>query len=257
VAVNCAAVASGLFEAELFGHEKGAFTGADQARSGRVRAADGGTLFLDEVGELPLEMQAKLLRVLQEGEVDPVGGGGPVAVDCRVVAATNRDLRGAIADGSFREDLFYRLDVLRLHTPALAEHRADIPALAEHLLSRSAADLNLPRAVLDDDAAERLSTAPWPGNVRQLDNVLRRALVQCRQGRITADDLDIEDDETGQEAVVPAGDGAFPTLAQVEAEHVRQALARCEWNKSAAARLLGISRPTILRKIADYGLRPD
>jgi transcriptional regulator of acetoin/glycerol metabolism len=111
--------------------------------------------------------------------------------------------------------------------------------------------------VLDDDAAERLSTAPWPGNVRQLDNVLRRALVQCRQGRITADDLDIEDDETGQEAVVPAGDGAFPTLAQVEAEHVRQALARCEWNKSAAARLLGISRPTILRKIADYGLRPD
>ena len=109
-----------------------------------------------------------------------------------------------IADGSFREDLFYRLDVLRLHTPALAEHRADIPALAEHLLSRSAADLNLPRAVLDDDAAERLSNGPWPGNVRQLDNVLRRALVQCRQGRITADDLDIEEDETGQEAVVPA-----------------------------------------------------
>lgn len=255
ITVNCAAVAENLFEAELFGHERGAFTGADQARPGRIRRADGGSLFLDEIGELPLPMQAKLLRVLQEGEVEPVGGGTTVSVDVRVIAATNRDLAAEVAAGRFREDLYFRLDVLRVRTPALRERLADLPALAQHLAARAADELGLPAPALDADAIAHLQSATWPGNVRQLANSLTRAVAMAASHVLTATDFEL--DSAAAPAVPPQPDtGPFPTLAAVELAHVRAALARTGWNRSQAARLLGISRPTLLKKITANGLQP-
>ncbi|MDA3960775.1 MAG: sigma-54 dependent transcriptional regulator, partial [Planctomycetota bacterium] len=249
IAVNCAAVSESLFEAELFGHERGAFTGADSARPGRFRQADGGTLFLDEIGELPERLQPKLLRALQEGVVEPVGGVAEIPVDVRVVAATNRDLQAEVDAGAFRADLFYRLDVIRIHTPALAEHPDDIPALAAHLLRQAARETGIAEAGISEAALDVLSQAPWPGNVRQLSNLLTRALVAA-EGPIDVHHLALRD--------VPAApvddSGPFLSLAEVEAAHVRAALQRTGGNKTAAARLLGISRPTVLKKIADYGI---
>ena len=251
IAVNCAAVSEQLFEAELFGHARGAFTGAETARPGHFRHADGGVLFLDEIGEMPLALQAKLLRVLQEGEVQPVGESRTVAVDVRVIAATNRDLQADVSAGSFREDLFHRLDVIRIHTPALAQRLDDIPVLAEHLLSEAIRDNALPPTRLSADALAQLAAHSWSGNVRELANVITRAAIMC-DGTITADALDLR-----PAAAAPTAEpGHFLTLAEMEARHVLAALEQCGWNKSAAARLLGVSRPTILKKISDYGLKP-
>ncbi|HYE07625.1 MAG TPA: sigma 54-interacting transcriptional regulator [Planctomycetota bacterium] len=246
IAVNCAAISGTLFEAELFGHERGAFTGADQARPGRIRAAHGGTLFLDEVGELPMESQAKLLRVLQDGQVTPVGGERAVPADVRLVCATNRDLGREVEAGRFRADLYYRIDVIRLRVPPLGERRDDLPELATRLIARAAEEQGRPAPALDAAALAALGAQDWPGNVRQLDNALRRALVMA-ETTIGRDHLDLA-------PARPTAAGGFPTLAEIEAEHVRAALTRTGWNKSEAARLLGISRPTILKKIADYGL---
>ena len=247
VTVNCAAIAESLFEAECFGAKRGAYTGADQDRPGRFQQADGGTLFLDEVGELPLAQQAKLLRALQEGQVQAVGGN-PEAVNVRVLAATNRDLDAAVADGLFREDLLYRLDVLRIHVPALQERRDDIPALAKHLIDRFAHEDGFEPLPLSDAALAALRNRAWPGQVRQLGNVLRRALALVKGNVITARDLD---SETIADA---SDDSGFPTLAGMEAKHIAAAMAATEQNKSAAARLLGISRPTLYKKLIDYGL---
>jgi len=249
VAVNCAAVAGELFEAELFGHEAGAFTGATAARPGRFRQAEGGTLFLDEIGELPERLQPKLLRALQEGVVEPVGGGEGVAVDVRVVAATNRDLQAEVDAGRFRTDLFYRLDVVRLVTPPLREHAEDIPELAEHLLRRAAEETGLPPLPLEPAALDRLQTAAWPGNVRQLANVLTRALIAADE-RIAEGHLELAPGRSADDA----DPDRFLTLAEIEARHVAAALARTDGNRTHAARLLGVSRPTVLKKIADYGL---
>ncbi len=248
IAVNCAAISGTLFEAELFGHERGAFTGADQARPGRIRAAHGGTLFLDEVGELPLEAQAKLLRVLQDGQVTPVGGERAVPADIRLVCATNRDLGREVEGGRFRADLYYRIDVVRLRVPPLAERRDDLPALVRRLIERAADEQGRPAPRLAEAALAALTAQSWPGNVRQLDNALRRALVMA-EATIEREHLDLA-------SARPAVAGAFPTLAEIEAGHVLAALTRTGWNKSEAARLLGVSRPTILKKIADYGLAP-
>ena len=190
IALNCAAVAASLFEAELFGHEKGAFSGADIARPGRIRAADGGTLFLDEVGELPLELQAKLLRVLQEGEVEPVGSAKPQKVNVRIISATNRALNELVEAGQFREDLFYRLDVLRIHSPDLSERMDDIPLLAEALLHRLAEQHGRPPPKLSKQAKASLSSYAWPGNVRQLANTLERAMVLADE-IIESEDLEL------------------------------------------------------------------
>jgi len=250
VAVNCAALAANLIEAELFGHEKGAFTGADRARPGAFREADGGTLFLDEVGELAPELQPKLLRALERGEVVPVGATTPIAANVRVVAATNRDLRAAIDAGEFREDLFYRLDVLRLETPDLAARREDLPMLVTHLLHREAAAQGLPVPAIADDAMDLLRESDWPGNVRQLANTLARALALCDE-RIEPRHCELRPAEPASDPVV---EGPLPTLAEVEARHVLATLDHCGWNKTRTAKMLGISRPTLLKKIADYGL---
>jgi len=253
VSINCAAIAESLFEAELFGHEQGAFTGADRARPGRFRQADGGCLFLDEIGELSEAMQAKLLRVLQEGQVETVGGGQATPVDVRVIAASNRDLQRAVDEGAFRADLFYRLDVIRLHTPDLADRSDDIPELARHLLMRAAEETGLVPLPIADAALHVLSTRAWPGNVRQLGNTLTRALVLADE-RIEPQHLELDGLAAADDAPVQTIDGRFPTLDEMTARHVAAALKETDWNKTRAAKLLGVSRPTILKKIADYGL---
>jgi DNA-binding NtrC family response regulator len=190
VAVNCAAIPATLLESELFGHKKGAFTGAHKDRKGYAEAANGGTLFLDEIGEMPVEMQAKLLRFLQEGEVRPVGANQVSHVDVRVVAATNRKLETQIRGGHFREDLYYRLAVLMLTLPSLRERREDLPHLAKFLLLRNQAE-GLPTARLSAEALEALQQFDWPGNIRQLQNELTRAAAFCQTGEITSQDLEL------------------------------------------------------------------
>ncbi|MFW5845651.1 MAG: sigma 54-interacting transcriptional regulator [Planctomycetota bacterium] len=250
IAVNCAAIATSLFEAELFGSRKGAFTGADTDRPGRFQAADGGTLFLDEVGELPPDQQAKLLRALQSGSVEPVGGEQAVPVNVRVLAATNRDLEQAVSDGGFRADLYYRLDVLRIRVPGLEERLQDLPELASHLIAAHARREGLEPLALEPAALSALQAAPWPGQVRQLGNLLHRALVLAEGDRIAIDDLELDLLHRQQ----PSDPEHFPSLAAVEAMHIAAALQRCQDNKSAAARLLGISRPTLYKKVTEYGL---
>lgn len=245
IAVNGAALAEQLAESELFGHVKGAYTGADRDHPGRFRDADGGILFLDEVGELSLPVQAKLLRALQEGVIAPVGGRDQ-AVDVRILAATNRDLATAVAAGRFRADLLYRLDVLRITTPGLDERREDLPALCRHLLQRAAEELGLPPSRDCGPFIAAAQQRDWPGHVRQLGNACTRAMALAEDGVPRLED-------TAAAVQLPAipADAPFPTLAQVEAAHVAAALTRCGGNRSAAARLLGISRPTLLRKIAE------
>jgi len=255
VPVNCAAVPETLFESTLFGHRKGAFTGASANQVGLMEQANGGTLFLDEVGEIPPPSQAKLLRALQEGEVTPVGAPRPVKVDTRVIAATNRDLEEQVKRGAFREDLFYRLDVLRIRMPTLAQRPEDVPALADGLLVEIARERGLAAGGLTEAALDALSRQRWPGNVRELRNVLERALVSAR-GR----SIDVGDLPAALRAPAPSDDPAGPaphgalTLAEVEREHVERVLGLCRWNRSAAARVLGIDRRTLFSKIRTYGL---
>jgi len=252
VPVNCAAIPESLFESTLFGHRKGAFTGAE-ARVGLVEASSGGALFLDEVGEIPTSQQAKLLRVLQDSEVMPIGASRTVTVDLRVVAATNRDLEGAVKRGQFREDLYYRLDVLRIQVPELRERAEDVPALAEHLLFDIAREQGAPALGFTEEALDALRRHAWPGNVRELRNTLERALLAARGRRVDTCDLPA----SVRPAAIAAG-GSLPaaglSLAEVEKAHIERVLAACEWNRSAAARILDIDRRTLFSKIQRYGL---
>jgi len=239
VAVNCAALPRELVESELFGHEKGAFTGATQQRRGRFELADGGTLFLDEVGELPLEAQAKLLRVLQSGEFDRVGGARPLHADVRVIAATNRNLQGP----GFRSDLYYRLDVFPIAVPALRERRADIPALARHFAAKAARKLGRSPA-LPPTFIERAEAYDWPGNIRELENMVERALI--------AGDFTLP-------AVAPAqgGDGK---LEEVERRHIVSVLESTRWvieGDKGAARILGLNPSTLRGRLRKLGIRKD
>jgi two-component system response regulator AtoC len=256
VKVNCAALSPTLLESEMFGHEKGAFTGAVARRQGRFEQADGGTLFLDEVGDLDIELQAKLLRVLQTGQFERVGGNETLTVDVRVLSATNRDLPALIAQGKFREDLFYRLNVVSIELPPLRERREDVPLLAEAIVRRLARKYHWPHLALTPDAVAALVAQPWPGNVRQLQNVLARAAILSGGRPITAAD------------VLPAATiAAMPTdtapasplalkevLAETERRLIQQALEQEGWNRTRAARLLGISRRQLFDKIQQYGL---
>ncbi|TYO99487.1 two component Fis family sigma54 specific transcriptional regulator [Geothermobacter ehrlichii] len=250
VTVNCAAIPEQLLESELFGHVRGAFTGATRDREGKFLQADGGTLFLDEIGELPLALQPKLLRVLQEMEVEPVGGRTR-KVDVRIVAATNRDLEAMVEKGDFREDLYYRLAVIPLQVPALRERREDIPLLIRHFLDRQGAKVRI-RA----DAMELLTRYDWPGNVRELQNCIERMLVLAGSDEIVPDDLP----PTVQGAEVPSGQGVLNlppegySLEQLEREAVEQALARCGGNQSQAARFLRIPRHTLIYRMEKYGI---
>ena len=267
IPVNCAAAAPQLFASHLFGHEKGAFTGADYSTLGCFRAASGGTVFLDELGELDLQLQAKLLRVLQERAVVPVGAYQAVPIDTRIVAATNRNLHQEVAAGSFREDLLYRLNVVTLRTVALARRTDDLPLLAEHCLERIATENGLPRCRLQLSAIRWMSDYSWPGNVRQLQNVLERAAIYATSGEIGADDVS---DAVGSElqppespkvaddpplrAAAAAPTPQWPRLDQVEAHHIAKTLELTYFNQTAAAELLGISPRTLSRKIRRYGI---
>ncbi|MDF3983604.1 sigma-54 dependent transcriptional regulator [Luteibacter sp. PPL201] len=249
IAVNCAAIPAELMESELFGHRKGAFTGAVAERKGHFREAEGGTLFLDEIGDMPAAMQAKLLRVLQEQEVVPVGASQPVRVDVRVVAASHRDLAQRVADGQFRADLLYRLDVLSVRIAPLRDRREDIEPLVRHFLAG--------RKRIAADALAALCAYPWPGNVRQLRNAIERGVALSRTEMLTVHDLAaILPEHAAPEDVRDAPDGTtLPEAVEaLERRMIRDALDVAQGNRAEAARRLGIRRQLLYRKMADYGL---
>ncbi len=255
VAMNMAAIPENLAESELFGHEKGAFTDADSRRIGKFRAADGGTLFLDEIGDMPKGLQAKLLRTLEEKVVHPVGGSEGVPVDVRLVAATHRNLEQAVADGDFREDLYYRLDVLPLELPPLRERRSDIPALAEHFLDKMNARNGRSVPPLSAEVLLRLSTFDWPGNVRQLENAIERLVLTAANRAVTIEDLpatlrgEVIDASQGNLDLPAAGLDLRLLLSQLEGRFIDEALARTGGNKNRAAELLGMNRTTLVEKL--------
>jgi DNA-binding NtrC family response regulator len=255
VTVNCAAFPEALLEAELFGYERGAFTGATRRRDGRFKAADRGTLFLDEIAEMRPSAQAKLLRVLQEGVVEPLGTNTVVRVDVRVVSATHRDLKRAIAEGSFREDLYYRLHGVALHIPPLRDRLGDLPLLVSHFLSRALPEhANAPEITLR--AWQALSTYPFPGNVRELAHAIQHAVILSRGGPIDLDHL--PDDVAKVAAATTSQPVSVAPLARVlrqaEREHVLKALAMAEGRRMRAAELLGISRKNLWEKLRAHGL---
>jgi len=264
VTVNCSAVVETLFESELFGHVRGAFTGATDHKAGLFEAADGGTLFLDEVGELPLPVQAKLLRVLEEGEVQRVGSLEAKRVDVRVIAATNRDLMADVAAGRFRNDLYYRLDIVEIRLPPLRERREDIPYLTASFVRSCAQRFSKPLAGLTPGAERLLASAPWDGNVRQLRNVIERACILAESDLVSESELA---GSMQEQAPAPAGawagtvgrpaarDTETPApLVEVEREHIVRTLKQVRGNKAVAARLLGVSRRAFYRQLERHGL---
>ncbi|AHE97251.1 sigma-54-dependent transcriptional regulator [Thioalkalivibrio paradoxus] len=254
VPINCGAISPELLESELFGHAKGAFTGAHQARNGLFTYADGGTLFLDEIAEMPMAMQSKLLRVLDDQKIRPVGGNREVPVDVRVIAATNRDLAEAVRAGDFREDLYYRINVLTIRMPALRERREDVPVLAEHFVRTLADELSMPPVPITEEDIEALNTHDWPGNVRELRNVIERAVLLGISPAACLRELAQETRPEGSGAAVPeAVPGAPITLAAIEKRHIQAVLDGCGGNKSEAARKLEISRKTLDRKLQQWG----
>jgi DNA-binding NtrC family response regulator len=253
VAFNGGAVAEGLAESELFGHEKGAFTGADRRRVGRFELADGGTLFLDEVGELAPALQVKLLRVLQERRFERVGGNATVEVDVRVVAATHRDLEQWVRDGRFREDLYYRLNVVTIEVPPLRDRPDDVPALAELFLERYGNRPGAARPKLAPASLAALQAQPWPGNVRELENALHRACILARGDVIEVEDLDLKD-ASPEPADAPSGD-LRAVLARVERELLERAVREHGGNLTAAGRALGVERNLLRYKLRKHGLR--
>jgi DNA-binding NtrC family response regulator len=293
VTVNCGAIPENLIESILFGHEKGSFTGATDKHLGKFQEADGGTLFLDEIGELRLDMQVKLLRALQEGEVDPVGSKRPVKVDVRIISATNRDLAERVREGQFREDLYYRLNVFPIFVPPLRQRREDVPALARHFISRFAAEENKAVAGLTPEATDLIEKFQWPGNVRQLENTIFRAVVLCDATVLDVCDFPQIASALGVEvharrthmapmmAPAPAyapsshsaapvhhtsahaspyalaamdGNGHMRKLEDLESEMIRLAISHYEGHMSEVARRLGIGRSTLYRKLKDLGL---
>jgi DNA-binding NtrC family response regulator len=284
VTVNCGAIPENLVESILFGHEKGSFTGATDKHLGKFQEADGGTLFLDEIGELRLDMQVKLLRALQEGEIDPVGSKRPVKVNVRIMSATNRDLTELTRDGLFREDLFYRLNVFPIFVPPLSQRREDIPALARHFIERFAAEESKPVAGLTPETADLIERFNWPGNVRQLENTIFRAVVLCdghmldvcdfpqiaaamgveQTARKPAPSAEAVLRSAPQRASAPEPSpyalmavdiaGHMRKLEEMESELIRMAISRYEGHMSEVARRLGIGRSTLYRKLKDLGL---
>ncbi|HEX8794070.1 MAG TPA: sigma-54-dependent Fis family transcriptional regulator, partial [Polyangiaceae bacterium] len=266
--VNCGAIPANLLESELFGSVKGAFTGADRDRRGVFQECNGGTLLLDEIGEMPAKMQAGLLRVLQERHVRPVGGTKEEPVDVRVIAATNRDLQAMVADGSFREDLYYRLHVVELHVPALRERVEDIPPLIDHFLSLYAARYRRERKTLARDALRKLCAYPWPGNVRQLEHVLLSGWLMSEGSEVTGDDLELPvpvghpaptTSETRARAqasgsVPPPRAGSRAEYKAAERERILSALTACNWNRVAAAKMLGVPRRTFYRRLKEFDI---
>ena len=275
IKINCAAIPKTLMESELFGYEKGAFTGATNSKPGRFELADGGTLFLDEIGEIPVEMQVKLLRAIQESEFERVGGLKTIKVSVRLITATNRDLEHEIARGNFREDLFYRLNVVPLQIPPLRRRAGDVPLLVRHILRRFNERLNKNVTGISDDAMAVLSAYGWPGNIRELENVLERTLLFCKREIIEKADLPdelcaaaaaagaigaVRDGEHDDDSVDLAGDASLKDIvraetSRVEKEFIAKALAETSGNVTQAARLLKISRKSLQMKMKEFGLR--
>lgn len=259
VPVNCMALNPGVLESELFGHEKGSFSGAVARRRGRFEMAHTGTLFLDEIGELSPETQVKLLRVLQERTFERVGGSTPVQVDIRLIAATNKDLAAAVRAGTFREDLYYRLNVVQIQLPALRERREDIPLLAAHFLKRYAEENNAAVTEFAPDAVDYLTAFEWPGNVRQLENVVERCVVLSRSPQITVNDLppEVKDEESQFKSAVdllPAKLNLAESLEKIEAALIRRALAKSNFIQVKAAEMLGISKSLLQYKLKKYNI---
>jgi two-component system response regulator AtoC len=254
-AVNIGGIHEGLMESELFGHEKGSFTGALARKQGLFELAGRGSLFLDEIGEMPMPLQVKLLRVLQERKIRRLGGNDDIPVNARIISATNRNIETLVKEGKFREDLYYRLNVFRLAIPPLRDRAEDIPLLAEHLLKKLSFRMGRPLPPLSPEAVEKLQGYPFPGNVRELENVLERALIYRERGDIEAADIDLR--QPGLPAVPGAGGEnalAAPSLENIEREAIRRALTRSRGNRTRAATELGVSRKTIINKIKIYGL---
>jgi two-component system NtrC family response regulator len=251
VAINCAAIPENLLEAELFGHEKGAFTGAIKTTQGKIELAQGGTLFLDEVGDIPLPLQVKLLRFLQERVIERIGGRHTIPVDTRIVCATHQNLEAMIAEGRFREDLYYRLAELVVKIPALAERPGDAILLARHFLNRFARDMNPQVKGFTPGALSAMDEWAWPGNVRELENRIKRAVIMADGKLITPEDLDLGN---GAEQAMPVN--LKSAREEADRRAIRQALARAGNNVSATARLLGISRPTLYDLLKQYDMQP-
>jgi len=254
--LNCAAIPETLLESELFGYERGAFTGATSSRPGKLESAEGGTLFLDEVGDVSLGIQAKLLRAIEQKEVQRVGGAQALQVDVRILAATNQDLKGRVEEKAFREDLFYRLNVFGIAVPPLRERREDIPRLCEHLLARIGEEGGVPPKRLSPAALKNLMTHRWPGNVRQLRNALETATLVGQGDTIEPGDLP---PEVAREVIPPSSPEPIPlpasrTLTEIERDAIRDALAKTGGNKTQAAKLLGIGLRTLHRKVKEYGI---
>lgn len=258
VPVHCAALPGNLLESELFGHERGAFTGAVEMRKGRFELADKGTLMLDEIGEIDGNIQVKLLRALESRTIERVGGAEPIVCDARLVAATNRDLESMVSEGTFREDLYYRLNVVRLHLPALRERREDIPILAGHFLSVAAAENQRNVNAISPEAMELLVNYSWPGNIRELKNCVERMVVFAEGDVLGADDVPEEIRNFAGSAVLngktlPGGGADGGTLDEMEKNRILRTLNDCGGNRTRAAERLGISRRTLLRRLKDYG----
>ncbi len=249
VAINCSAIPETLLESELFGHEKGAFTGAHMQRKGRIESASDGTLFLDEIGEIPLPLQVKLLRFLQEQTIERVGGRQPININTRVVAATNADLKKALAAGTFREDLFYRLAVVQMVLPPLRERENDVRLLAQYFLGRFAAQLNKPHLAFDPDAIRAMNRHTWPGNVRELENCVRRAAIMADGRRVTAADLELNVSGLGPNVVT-----LKDAREAVERQMVQQSLKKHGGKIAPAAAELGLSRPTLYELMEKLGI---
>ena len=261
IAVNCGAIPENLMESEFFGYKKGAFTGADRDKEGMFHAASGGTLFLDEVADLPLAMQVKLLRAIQEKKVRMVGGTSEDAVDVRIISATHRNLANMMENGQFRQDLYYRLNVIELKMPPLRERPEDIPALAKQLLAKQCAAMGVPVPQLDKSTLARLSRHPFPGNVRELENVLDRALALCDGSVIQADDLLLEANASASSAgfvadsISSSGQLPLPDLLErIERQAIQEALEKTRHNKTEAAKLLGVSFRTFRYRLSKLGL---
>lgn len=254
VKINCTALPENLMESELFGYEKGAFTGANVSKPGKFEQADHGTVFLDEIGDVPAHIQVKLLRVLQEREFERLGSNKTLHIDVRVVAATNQDLRAALEQGTFREDLYYRLNVVPIDIPPLRERREDIPWLAEHFVKKLSPDTGSRVEGITEAALERLAQYGWPGNVRELENVIERSLVMARGTMLDADDIRLD---MGRQTRAASGDYSLPagmTLDTYEQEIIRQALKTAEGNKSHAARILGLTRNALRYRLSQMGI---
>ncbi len=265
VAVNCSAIPQALFEAEFFGHEKGAFTGADRSRPGRFEQAHQGTLFLDEVGELAIDAQSKLLRALQEREVTPIGSQRPTIVDVRIIAATNQRLEQAVTSGRFREDLYWRINVVTIKLPALRERLSDLPLLVDHYLDRFNKELGLAIRSIRHDARGLLLAYDWPGNVRELENTICRAMVLCDGDILTARDLPgrIRGEQSGEDASEPSldrmhlSDAVDEATSRLEKRLITSRLAMFHGNRTATADSLGVSRKTLFNKMRHYLISTD